>query len=370
VAATPAGAPAPRAQTELVGQDAARDVLARALDSGRLAHGWLLHGPAGIGKATLAYRFARALLAGPGACGPGLALAPDHPVFRQIAQGAYPDLTVIEPERDPKSGRLRVEIPVGAVRAAGSALHATAAMGGWRVVLVDGAERLNRNAANALLKSLEEPPAGAVILLVSSRPAQVAATLRSRCAKLALARLPDALVLDGLARYAAAVDGEQRRAIALLARGSLGRGLELADQDWLPLYQRLAQSLGDEPGDGLALHELAGALAGHAEQRGLAGSLTLLQELLGRIVAAGCGRLGAPLFATEAAALERLAAGRPLDRWAALWDKVRRLAAAVDRLNLDRTQTILHILTLLAPAGGRDEAAALAMPSGAYDVLG
>jgi DNA polymerase-3 subunit delta' len=370
VGAIPAGAPAPRAQTELVGQDAARDILARALASGRLAHGWLLHGPAGIGKATLAYRFARALLAGSGACGPGLTLAPDHPVFRQTAQGAHPDLTVIEPERDPKSGRVKAEIPIGAVRAAGTALHATAAMGGWRVVLVDGAERLNRNAANALLKSLEEPPAAAVILLVSSRPAQVAATLRSRCAKLALARLPDACVLEGLARYAAEIDGEKRRALAVLARGSLGRALELADQDWLPLYQRLAQSLASDSDDGLALHELAGALARQAEQRGMDGPLTLLQELLGRIVATGCGRLGVPLFATEPAALERLAAGRPLDRWATLWDKVRRLAAAVDRLNLDRTQTILHILALLAPAAGRDEAAALAMPSGAHDVLG
>jgi len=366
----PAEPPEPRAQAELVGQDAARDVLARALASGRLAHGWLLHGPEGIGKATLAYRFARALLAGPGACDAGLALAPEHPVFRQVAQGAHPDLTVIEPERDPKTGRLKAEIPVAAVRAASAALHATAAMGGWRVVLVDGAERLNRNAANALLKSLEEPPAAAVIILISARPARVAATLRSRCAKLALARLPDALVIERLARCAPELADEQRRAIAMLARGSLGRALELAGEDWLPLYRRLAQSLGDEAGALPALHDLAGALARHAEQRGMAGPLALIQELLGRIVAAGCGRLGAPLFATEAAALERLAARRPLDRWAALWDKVRRLAAAIDRLNLDRTQTLLHILTLLAPDADRDEAAVIAMPTGARDVLG
>jgi DNA polymerase-3 subunit delta' len=365
-----AGPPEPRAQTGLVGQDAARDVLARALGSGRLAHGWLLTGPEGIGKATLAYRFARALLAGPAADGATLAVAPEHPVFRQVAQRAHPDLTVIEPERDPRTGRLKAEIPVGAVRTASSALHATAAMGGWRVVLVDGAERLNRNAANALLKSLEEPPAAAVIILVSSRPAQVAATLRSRCARLALARLPDALVIEGLARGAPALAAEQRRAIAVLARGSLGRALELAGEDWLPLYQRLAQALGGEPHDRLALHELAGALARHAEERGFAGPLAMVQELLGRTVAAACGRLGPPLFATEAGALERLAARRPLDRWAALWDKVRRLAAAVDRLNLDRTQTLLHILALLAPDAGQDEAAAIAMPSGARDVLG
>ena len=362
--------PEPRAQPELVGQDAAREVLARALGSGRLAHGWLLSGQTGIGKATLAYRFARALLAGPDACDPTLALPPEHPVFRQVARGAHPDLTVIEPERDPRTGRLKAEIPVAAVRAATAALHATAAMGGWRVVLVDGAERLNRNAANALLKSLEEPPAAVAIILTSPRPAQVAATLRSRCAKLALARLPDALVVEGLARWTPEVAAEQRSAIALLARGSLGRALALADEDWLPLYQGLAECLGADRRDPLALHGLAGALARQAEQSGMSGPLGMIQELLGRTVAAGCGRLGPPLFTTEAAALERLAGRRPLDRWAALWDKIRRLAAAVDRLNLDRTQTLLHILTLLAPAAGQDEAAALATPSGARDVLG
>jgi DNA polymerase III subunit delta' len=362
------GPPEPRAQTELVGQDPARDVLARALHAGRLAHGWLLSGQGGIGKATLAYRFARALLAGPGSADATLALAPEHPVFRQVAQGAHPDLTVIEPERDPKTGRLKAEIPVAAVRAASTALHSTAAMGGWRVVLIDGAERLNRNAANALLKLLEEPPPAAVIVLLSPRPAQVAATLRSRCAKLALAHLPDAEIVLRLAHWAPELGIEQQQAIAVLARGSLGRALELAGDDWLTLYQRLAECLGG--GDRLAWHEAAGALARHAEQHGFGGPLSMIQELLGRIVAAHSGRLGLPLFAAEAAVLQRLAGGRPLDRWAALWDKVRRLAAAVDRLNLDRTQTLLHILTLLAPDAGQDEAAAIALPSGAFDVLG
>jgi DNA polymerase-3 subunit delta' len=235
------------------------------------------------------------------------------------------------------------------------------------VVLIDGAERLNRNAANALLKSLEEPPAEAAIILLSPRPAQVTATLRSRCAKLALARLPDELVSERLADWAPELAAAQRRAVAALARGSLGRALELAGDDWLPLYQRLTECAGSPQCGGLAWHEVSGALARHAEQHGFAGPLAMIQELLGRVVAAGCGRLGPPLFASETDALQRLAGGRPLDRWAALWDKVRRLAAAVDRLNLDRTQTLLHILALLAPDAGQDEAA---MPSGAPDVLG
>ncbi len=362
--------PEPRANPDLWGQDAALATLSRALRSGRLPHGWLLSGPQGIGKATLAYRFARALLAGSGAADPAFGLRPDHPAFRQVAQGAHPDLTVIEPERDPKTGRVKSEIPVALVRAATQALHATAAMGGYRVVVIDGADRLNRSAANALLKALEEPPATAVMLLISHRPAQVTATIRSRCAKLSLARLPDALVIDRLARWAPELTAEQRSAIALLARGSLGRALELAGEDWLPLYRRLAETLEAAAGDRPGLYDLALALARHAEQRGFGGPLGLIQELLGRVVASGVGRLGPALFATEPAVLGRLAERRPLDRWATLWEKIGQLAAAVDGLNLDRAQALLHILTLLAPGSDPDELLADGASLGALDVLG
>jgi DNA polymerase-3 subunit delta' len=363
------GPPEPRANPDLVGQDAAQAVLGRALGSGRLPHAWLLSGPEGIGKATLAYRFARALLAGPEPTGPLPGLRPDHPVFRQVALGAHPDLTVIEPERDPRTGRLKSEIPVAQVRAATQALHATAAMGGWRVVVIDGAERLNRNAANALLKALEEPPAAAVLLLISHRPAQVAATIRSRCAKLALARLPDALVIDRLALWVPELGPEQRRAVALLARGSLGRALELAGADWLPLYRRLAEALDDAAGNRAARYDLALALARDADQRGFVRPLGLIQELLGRVLARGVGRLGPALFAAEPAALDRLVRSRPLDRWARLWEKIGELAAAVDGLNLDRAQALLHILTLLAADADPDEVRAGAS-LGALDVPG
>jgi DNA polymerase-3 subunit delta' len=362
--------PEPRANPDLWGQEVALDVLCRAVRSGRLPHGWLFSGPEGVGKATLAYRFARALLAGADAADPTLAVTPDHPVFRQVAQGAHPDLTVLEPERDPRTGRLKPEIPIAAVRAATAALQATAAMGSYRLVVIDGAERLNRNAANALLKSLEEPPPSAVLILISQRPAQVAATLRSRCAKLSLTRLPDGLVAGALARWGPQLSGEQRSALALLARGSLGRALALAEEDWLPIYRRLAEGLAGGVAGHLALHDLAVELARHAEQRGFVAPLGMIQELLGRVLAAGHERLGPALFDAEPAALARLGRRRPLDRWAALWEKIGRLAAAVDRLNLDRTQALLHILTVLAAESGQDEVAAADAPLGAYDVIG
>jgi DNA polymerase-3 subunit delta' len=347
--------PEPRVNPDLYGQEGALGILRGTLASGRMPHGWLFSGPQGIGKATLAYRLARALLAGPNAVDASLGLAPDHLVFRQVAQGAHPDFTVIEPERDARTGRVKSEITVDAVRAATTSLQRTAASGGYRVVLIDGAEQLNRNAGNALLKSLEEPPPRAVLILVSHRAARVAATLRSRCAKLALARLPDRVVIESLARWSPGLTDEQRRAVALLARGSLGRALEFVGDDWLALYRRLAECLGGEPVDRFALHELSVELARRAEQRGFAGPLWLVQTFLGRLVAAALGRLGPAVFAAESAALQHTVGRHPLERWAALWEKIGRLAAAVDRLNLDRGQALLHILTMVALGSGQDE---------------
>jgi DNA polymerase-3 subunit delta' len=192
---------------------------------------------------------------------------------------------------------------------------------------------------------------------VSHQPGRVAPTLRSRCAKLALTRLPDPEVEAVLARYAPDLPPAQQRALAQLARGSIGRALELAGDDWLKLYRRLATGLAAMPPDRLALQALAGELARYADARGFTGPLWLIQELLGRVIGAAIGRDAPALFEGEPEALARLAAGRALDRWGSLWEKVARLAAAVDGLNLDRRQALLHILTLLALLSEEDRGA-------------
>jgi len=154
-----AAPPPPRDNPDLIGHaDAEAEILA-ALRAGRLHHGWLIAGPRGIGKATLAYRFARFLLAGTPETGTDtLHIAPDSAVFRRVAAGGHSDLLTLERRADAKTGKLRREIVVGDVRAVGPFLGLTAGEGGWRIVVVDAADDLNRNAANALLKLLEEPP--------------------------------------------------------------------------------------------------------------------------------------------------------------------------------------------------------------------
>jgi DNA polymerase-3 subunit delta' len=221
------------------------------------------------------------------------------------------------------------------------------------VAVIDGAETMNRSASNALLKTLEEPPVGVVLLLVSHRPGALAATIRSRCAKLRLAPLANADLERALIRLLPDLDAEDRSALTLLARGSIGRALSMADGGQLAAYRRLVATLAADPANRLALDELSTELGKLAERAGAAGPLTLIQELLGRLVGSALDRLGPAVFAEEAQALRTLAPRRPLDRWAGLWEKVARLAAAVDGLNLERSHAFMHMLTLLMPESDR-----------------
>lgn len=332
----------PRANPELLGQERAIAVLKRALASDRMPHAWLLAGPRGIGKATLAFHAARRLLTRPHADPAAGTL------FRQVADGSHPDLRVLEVARDRRTGRLKGEIGVDAVREVTASLHSTAAFGGRRVLVVDGAETLNRNAANALLKPLEEPPPGVVMLLVSHAPGLLLPTIRSRCAMLRLARLEVAVVERILAAQAPSLEPAPRTALARLSRGSAGVALDLASGGGLELYADLATALGRPRADRAGLHDLASQLARHGDGTGAEATVGLIQMLFARIVARRSGRLDDELFAGEIAALERLGERRPLDRWAALWEKVARLVGRADALNLDRGHVLLHVLSEMA----------------------
>src|SRR5215472_371137 len=150
-------APEPRANPLLLGHEAAEATLLEAMRSGRMHHAWLITGPDGVGKATLAYRFARRLLAGMPS-DDTLALDPHHPVFRRVAAGAHADLHTVERGYDERRRRMRTQIAAEDVRRVSAFMSLTAAEGGWRVAIIDGAEEMNQTAANALLKILEEPP--------------------------------------------------------------------------------------------------------------------------------------------------------------------------------------------------------------------
>src|SRR6204780_337245 len=192
--------PDPRANPNLLGHADAERTLLEAMRSGRMHHAWLITGAEGIGKATLAFRFARRLLSGQGAPD-SLYLDPSNPVFRRIAAGGHADLVTIERVINEKTKRLKRDIAVEDVRKINAFMALTPAEGGWRVAIVDGAEDLNQASANALLKILEEPPPRAVLILVCSAPGRLLPTIRSRCRRLRLSPLTDAGMTTLLGMY-------------------------------------------------------------------------------------------------------------------------------------------------------------------------
>lgn len=330
-------APAPRANALLLGQEAAEATLLEALAAGRLHHAWLLTGPPGVGKATLAYRFARRLLAGAGA-GAALALPETHPIFRRIAAGGHADLLTVEREWDAKRRRLRGEIVVDDVRRIAAFLHLTPAEAGWRVVVLDGAEDLNRNAANALLKVLEEPPPRALLLLVCSAAGRLLPTIRSRTRRLRLAALEEATLVDLLARYAPELDEAARLRLASLAEGSIGRALHLAAGDAVAVAELVGQVL-DAPPAALRAHEVADAVT--REEETFSTFMDLLRGAIAAAVrAAARGRADPDQT--------RLLGTRPLAAWIDLWQGLTQIQDETEGAHLDRRQAVLSGLALLS----------------------
>jgi DNA polymerase-3 subunit delta' len=332
-------APAPRANPLLLGHEAAEATLAEAMRSGRLHHAWLLTGPEGVGKATLAFRFARKLFAGPPA-GASLALDPREKVFRRVAAGGHADLLTVERERDAKTGRLRRDIVVDDVRRVADFLHLTPAEGGWRVVVVDGAEDLNRNAANALLKVLEEPPPRAVLLLVCSAIGRLLPTIRSRCRRLRLDPLGDATVADLLGRYRPDAAEEERGRLVTLAEGSIGRALALAEGGGVAVADLVGQVLDALPDvSATRAHAIADAL-GRDED-----AFSLFMDLLRAGVAAAVRGVARGRADPDQA---KLVGARPLAAWVDVWQGLSDVQHETEAFALDKRQAILAGCELLA----------------------
>lgn len=347
----------PRTTASLQGQDAAEQRLLAALQSGRLPHAWLLNGKAGIGKATLAYRVARFLLARPdgqtGLMG-DMSLDEQDEVFRQVAAGAHPDLQVLERGVNEKTGKLRGEIVVEDVRKRAERMRRTASGGGWRILIVDSADEMNRSAANALLKLLEEPPPQALLLLVSHAPGRLLPTIRSRCCMLGMPPLEPAVLESLLVEHLPHETSEDRQLLAALAEGSIGQALDLAAAGGLPLYRRLLGLIG-RAGQGIdtaEAHALSEEMARAKTGDSVQVAFGLLTWWLARMIRAGAQQRTPPaLVAEEEGLAERLLARRALADWVSLWEKLCALARSCERANLDRKQAFLSALIELDTAG-------------------
>jgi len=330
--------PHPRETTALFGHGEAEQTLLEAYRSGRIPHAWLIGGAPGIGKATLAYRMARFVLANPNPTTPAvrkaksLALPDDDRTLRRIAAQGHPDLLVLERVVNDKTGKLYTVIRVDDVRRTVSFFGSTAGEGGWRVCIVDTADELQYpQAANALLKILEEPPPNALLLLISHAPARLLPTIRSRCRRLSLRPLSAADVASAaaLALCRDAKDPELREASSL-AEGSVGRALTLLEGPALALRKRVVDLLERLPAvDPQALHALGDALGGYEPQR-LASFIDAVNEWLADRLAS--------------ASRERML------RIAEAWDKVNQAARDADEYNLERKPLVFSVFGWLSEA--------------------
>ena len=330
----------PASTETLIGHEPAEAALARAAAGTRLHHAWLITGPAGIGKATLAYRFARFLLSGlPPAAGPGpLHVPPSHGTFRRVAADTHADLLTIALRYDEQKKRMRSEILVEDVRDITGFLRLTPAEGGFRVVIIDGAEAMNKAAANALLKVLEEPPDRAILLLVSHNPGALLPTLRSRCIQLALAPLPPPAMQRVLTTHAPDLPADDLARLLPLAAGAPGRALALLDAGALPLANLVASVLTAPPAAAARARLVETVLR---QENGFDQFLDLLGQSLATALGAAARGHPHPIGAS-------LLARRRLDAWVEVWHAVGRLHAVTLRSHLDRRQALTDALALFA----------------------
>lgn len=334
------GLPLPREQTVLVGHDDAAARLHEAYRTGRMHHAWLVTGPKGIGKATLAFRFARFALSHPdptrappiGEAGP---LAPtDTRVGGQVASGAHPNVLHLRRPWDDKDKKLRTVLTVDEVRRAVGFFGNSAGQSGYRIAIVDAADDMNANAANALLKMLEEPPARAVFLVLSHAPGGLLPTIRSRCSRLPLEPLGADDLDVALGALGIAVEEAEKPALAAVAEGSVRRAVTLVGTEGLALhraFREIAEALPrlDRP----ALHRFAEAAAGRKGSENFALVIDMARA-----------------FLSERLRMEIHAPARVLGRHAEAWERVERIAAETEGLNLDQKSAVMAVVETLAGA--------------------
>ncbi|HEX5379435.1 MAG TPA: DNA polymerase III subunit delta' [Phenylobacterium sp.] len=324
--------PHPREVFLLQGHEAAETAFEAARARGRLHHAWLLTGPEGVGKATFAYRAARRLLGAPADEAYGvLGADPAHPVSRQVIAHSHPDIMVLE--RLGEDGKPRKTIPVDEARKLSEFFSKSPASAPHRVAIIDAADDLNLNAANAVLKTLEEPPPSGVLLLVSHSPGRLLATIRSRCRRLAFSPLPEAEVA-AFVEARAEVNAEDAIRLARMAGGAPGRAWSLAAAGAVAIDDAARELLRELPQVDEAM-----ALSLADRFRGAEGAVQfnlLFERLSDRI---------------HALSLAWAAEGRGgLDRWAQAWETLQRLPRDVDAVNLDRTDALFTALSELRDA--------------------
>ncbi|WP_150524966.1 DNA polymerase III subunit delta' [Roseibium sediminis] len=337
------GVPLPREQSDLIGHAEIERALLDAYRSDRFHHAWILGGPKGIGKATLAFRFARFALAHPDRFGDvvgsasSLSVSSDSTVYHQIAAGAHPNVLHLRRPWDERGKRFKSDLPVDEVRKTVSFFGTTASANAWRVCIVDAADDMNQSSANALLKILEEPPARSVFLVLSHTPGRLLPTIRSRCRRLDLAPLSEGELATGLSKFAPDLAASERdiRDVTSYADGSLRSAFVLLAGDGLAIargFMKLVQE-GGSPSIG-ALHGLGDLVSARGQSDNWESFQHVAEHYLHGLLAqsARSGPSGLSIA----------------HEISGLWEQFNQAVRDADALNLDRKQVVLDLVLKLA----------------------
>ncbi len=315
----------------IVGQDRAVVQFSAAWKRGALHHAWLLAGPRGVGKATFAREAATRVLAeaaGPAVDSPGLETPDEHRIAKLVVAGSHPDLRWLERLENEKTGNLARNITVDQIRALGDLFDLTPALSPWRAVVIDSIDDLEKSAANALLKMLEEPPANCLFLLVSHAPGRLLPTIRSRCRRLDFQSLDNEAMTSILAKSLPDLKESDRRKAIEAAGGSAGRALSLAKLDLMSLEETALRIL--RQGDPTNAHRTG--LASELGKRGASDRYAAFLDMLPSVIA------------REARGLS----GAPRQRAVDAYARARELVAVAPRLSLDPASTVFQLGGILA----------------------
>ncbi len=350
----------PRVNPDFFGHEDIEKSLLQDCLTGRLPHAIVLAGASGIGKVTLAFRLARFLfsdggdkqeagLFGEAPPPDSLYVAPEHPVFRRVASSGHADLLTIEREFDEKKGRFKNDISVDAVRRIHPFLRMTAAEGGWRVVIVDGAEYLNASSQNALLKVLEEPPKKTVLILTTGQPGSLLPTIRSRCRMVLMEPLSEKIIGDLLDRQVPNLGEEEKVLLSRLAQGSIGKALHFYQKDGIDLYHQLLDTISTMPElDMVKVHSLAEKLGKYGAEENYATATEILTGWCARQARAEVRGLSPDdILPDDAEVFQKIGGLNPSGHFFRAWEKISQLVLQTKIYNLDKRQTIIGVFLAL-----------------------
>lgn len=333
----------PRTNSKLFGHEETESMLLRDLAAGKLAHGLVFSGMRGIGKATMAYRFARALLSGRA----DMNISENDPLFRRVMAGSHSDLLVIEPLYDAKKDEYASEISIEQSRTIAQSLSLTPAEGQWRVVIVDSVDELNTKSANAILKILEEPPPQTVLMLIAHNIGKLLPTIRSRCRVVAFKSLSKEDFTKSMRYVAPEIYGDELAALGVISGNSVGIALELRAQGAVILYNdtlslMVSANAGSEEMDHQHLLRFCEQIGSGKKAHGNWQLFThIVLCILERISKKTAGVDIAPINDEEAEAFAIISSLHSADIWARKWQEVMQQFSLSKSLHLDYKQVAL-----------------------------